>query len=59
MDLIERRTLLRGALILPAAAAAPLAVASASAPPPESPPKRTQRIRTWQVESLDRRVNPR
>jgi hypothetical protein len=55
---MERRTLLRGALILPAAAATPLAL-TASRPQPEAKSPRSKRIRTWQVETLDRRVNPR
>jgi hypothetical protein len=57
MDLIERRTLLRGALVLPAAATPLILTAPEPQRPPE--PRRTQRIRTWQVETLDRRVNPR
>jgi hypothetical protein len=57
---MDRRTLLRGALVLPVAAAAPLALSSAAAtapPPAPGPAKRpTHRVRTWEVETLDRRL---
>lgn len=65
---MERRTVLRGALTLPVVAGTLLTFGSGPAattatspagpavPPTPSPRRSTPRVRTWDVETLDRRL---